>query len=610
MMRSGGGVRSRTTPAPARPGRCGRAWLWLWVAAALAACGGSGDSDNSIDSSQAGPSGPAAPSRLVASARSAGEVELGWVASPGAAAGIRYRIVRDNQATPIGETAGTQYTDSSVAAATTYRYVVQAVDAAGRSSAASNGVSVTTPAAAVAPTLTMQPADLTVKEGESASFSVTAAGAAPLAYRWFFGTTPLASCTTPTCALGAASQASAGSYSVEVSNGAGSVKSRSAVLRVTPASSGTVVKVAGCAFADVKRALDSAPADATIEVGAGDCTWPDDMVRYGSVHLKGSGIGKTTVHVAAPVGGATTSLLTFNCSGGNSRMELSGFSFVGIQQTSGYNSGVTFYSCRDFRIHDNEFRDFKGTALAIDEANGANEPDSYGVIYANRFIGNLLHGGGYGVAITGGNRWPALQLGERNSHAVFVEDNHFEDNRHSVASNYGARYVFRHNTITNTDRSWGVPPVDAHGVQGAGETGTRSWEVYGNTIRYQGTPGIGVEGAIKMRGGDGVIFDNTVDSAYGASVVLRVEWYGNGDEYCNGASQPGAAGPYPADWLGQPRQAWIWSNTWGSAAQKIGFDDCGYYFAEGRDYFQRRPAAAELGYEYRPFAYPHPLRTR
>lgn len=579
------------------------------IAVCLAACGGGADPQADDGNAVVDP-----PTQLSVVSSDASQVSLSWVAPAGATGGLNYRVVRSDVPGALASTAATRYVDANVAASTSYSYQVLAVTAAGRTSAPSNTVNVTTPAAVVKPTITVQPVDVRAKVGGSASFSVSASGTAPLSYRWLFGSTVLGSCTGPTCTINSLTGSHAGAYKVEVSNAAGTATSRTATLTVSSVSSGPVVTLAGCTQAEVKSALASAPAGATIEVGPGDCTWTEALKRYPSVHLKGRGIGKTTVRTPTPASGQSVMLLTLNCTN-DTTMELSGFTFAGVQQSDGYSSGVELYGCRDFKVHDNEFRDFRGEALKINELKGANARDSYGVIYNNRFVGNLLDGSGYGVVVYGGERWPALELGERNAHATFIEDNYFEDNRHSVASNYGARYVFRYNTLVNTSRAWRSVAIDAHGIQGPGEMGSRSWEVYKNVLKTQGSTTTAQ--AIKMRGGDGVIFDNQIDAGFGYSVVLRLEWYENGDERCldangdaTGGKAPGVAGAYPADWLGQTRRAWIWGNTWGSAPQRLRFDDCEYYFQEGRDFFQRAPTPGELGYEYKPYTYPHPLRAQ
>lgn len=87
-----------------------------------------------------------------------------------------------------------------------------------------------------APAITTQPASQTVTSGSSVSFSVTATGTAPLAYQWYFNNVEIAGATGSTYSLSSATSANAGSYTVAVSNQAGSVTSNAATLTVsTPA---------------------------------------------------------------------------------------------------------------------------------------------------------------------------------------------------------------------------------------------------------------------------------------------------------------------------------------------------------------------------------------
>ena len=88
---------------------------------------------------------PTAPSNLAATAVSAGEVDLGWTASTDNVGVAGYRVYRNG--TLVGSPTGTSYADTGVQPATGYSYYTVAYDAAGNTSAASNTVSVTTPAA-------------------------------------------------------------------------------------------------------------------------------------------------------------------------------------------------------------------------------------------------------------------------------------------------------------------------------------------------------------------------------------------------------------------------------------------------------------------------------
>ena len=85
----------------------------------------------------------------------------------------------------------------------------------------------------LAPILTLQPTNITVKEGKTAVFSVSATGTPPLSYQWKFNGTNLLEQTNAVCTLINVLPEQAGNYSVRVSNPVGSASSSNAVLSVT-----------------------------------------------------------------------------------------------------------------------------------------------------------------------------------------------------------------------------------------------------------------------------------------------------------------------------------------------------------------------------------------
>ena len=87
--------------------------------------------------------------------------------------------------------------------------------------------------AATTPAITSQPASQTVAVGQRATFSVTASGAAPLAYQWYRGGAALASATSASYTTPAVTAADNGAtFSVKVSNAYGSATSNPATLTV------------------------------------------------------------------------------------------------------------------------------------------------------------------------------------------------------------------------------------------------------------------------------------------------------------------------------------------------------------------------------------------
>jgi uncharacterized repeat protein (TIGR02543 family) len=98
---------------------------------------------------------------------------------------------------------------------------------------------------AVAPTISTQPASLTIMEGGTATFTVVANGTAPLSYQWRRDGVAVPGATSATYSWGNCQTNQAGQYSVVVSNAAGSVTSATATLTVNPATAVFTLTVTG-----------------------------------------------------------------------------------------------------------------------------------------------------------------------------------------------------------------------------------------------------------------------------------------------------------------------------------------------------------------------------
>ncbi|PYT96339.1 MAG: hypothetical protein DMG36_00620, partial [Acidobacteria bacterium] len=100
--------------------------------------------------------------------------------------------------------------------------------------------------ASSAPTVTTQPANQTVTAGQTATFTVVAAGTAPLAYQWQKNGANIAGATSSSYTTPATTAADSGSkFGVVVSNSAGSITSSSATLSVTSLAISTTSLPAG-----------------------------------------------------------------------------------------------------------------------------------------------------------------------------------------------------------------------------------------------------------------------------------------------------------------------------------------------------------------------------
>jgi hypothetical protein len=109
------------------------------------------------------------------------------------------------------------------------------------------------------PTILQQPTNATAHVGENASFSVVAAGTAPLSYQWRFGGTNLVGQTGESLNLSNVQLVNAGNYSVLVTNPYGSILSSNALLTVLPLATNCTPAPAGLVswWRSESNALDS-----------------------------------------------------------------------------------------------------------------------------------------------------------------------------------------------------------------------------------------------------------------------------------------------------------------------------------------------------------------
>ncbi|MFZ3228868.1 MAG: fibronectin type III domain-containing protein [Pseudobdellovibrio sp.] len=346
---------------------------------------------------------------------------------------------------------------------------------------------------------------------------------------------------------------------------------------------GTVINASSCSYAAVASAVASATAGTTVKIPAGDCNWGAQQLNVpGGVYLEGAGQDITIIRRVGSVSN-TAYLVAYNCSNGKQAI-FSKMTLIGNGNGSIQDKGLGLLNgCVDFKISNSKFANFIFSAIYVGDAAGQR-----GVIFKNNFINNFsadLMNLGYGVVVYGGAAWPALDLGSKN--AVFIEDNYFSGNRHNVASNNGSVYVFRFNKVVGQDPAKDFAMTDSHGVSSS-PRGSRSYEIYNNDYSTNISGGL-QRSAIGIRGGDGVIFNNTATASISRTIELMTEGFSCGVY----------AGP------DQIRSLYIWNNTSNSqnGYTTNGIDNtCPSSIGLNRDYF----LSAKPGYT--PFTYPHPLR--
>jgi hypothetical protein len=149
---------------------------------------------------------------------------------------------RKNTASINGATAANYTTPGTVAGDNGAKFDVVISNTAGNVTSVQATLTVT--AAPVAPTITTQPANQTVTAGQTATFSVAAAGTAPLSYQWQKNTIAIAGATSASYTTPVTTTADSGElFRVIVSNSVGSTPSMSATLAVNPGTTNSSVDV-------------------------------------------------------------------------------------------------------------------------------------------------------------------------------------------------------------------------------------------------------------------------------------------------------------------------------------------------------------------------------
>jgi hypothetical protein len=211
------------------------------LASMLVACGGGGGGGGGSTTTTPPPAAtaPTITTQPTAQTAAAGATATFTVAASGTAP-LSYQWQANG--TAIAGATSASYTTAALAAGDNgISYTVVVTNSAGSVTSSAALLTVTTPTQPTAPTITTQPVAVTAAVGATATFTVVATGTAPLSYQWYAnGTIAIAGATSATYTTAALAAGDNGiSYTVVVTNSAGSVTSSAAVLTVTT-STGTV----------------------------------------------------------------------------------------------------------------------------------------------------------------------------------------------------------------------------------------------------------------------------------------------------------------------------------------------------------------------------------
>lgn len=194
---------------------------------------------------------PAAPASLAAGLLTSSSAWVSWENTP--TNEMAFKVERSTNGIDFVQVAVvganlTAFTNTGLASSTPYFYRVRASNDAG-DSAGSPVAGVSTPGP---PRIALQPQSVTNLAGATVVFSVVAGGTTPLSYQWWRSGAPMPGQTGATLTLAGVQSADAGSYSVIVSNSAGTLTSAIASLTVNHAPVPASLVVERLPFSGVK----------------------------------------------------------------------------------------------------------------------------------------------------------------------------------------------------------------------------------------------------------------------------------------------------------------------------------------------------------------------
>jgi hypothetical protein len=364
------------------------------------------------------------------------------------------------------------------------------------------------------------------------------------------------------------------------------------------------VTSASCSSSAVQAAINSASSGDTVVVPSGACTWSAQVTIPSTKGITLSASGSVTI---------TNANIALN-SNATTPAEITGFTFNGTY-TSSKPPAITVSGCGGlsscggvvtalYHIDNNTFSDPPDLAIfLVVSGNGT------GLINNNTFTAGaaseMIHNMGMGADDPSG--WTDNVL-PGSPNMVYIETNTFTYNAtgnpayfwgtSAIQSYYGARTVFRYNTLNNAQ-------VDQHGT--CGMIGARWWEIYNNTFN------VAVNGAqsnyMALRDGAGMVFSNHVSDPQNNEVSGVIEL----TEDCT-------SGTYPLNYqvgrgINQAYSpAYIWAND-----STMPIYSGSSFVMPNRDYFVSAAEPSSMlrqelttdntttTYEYTPYTYPYPL---
>ncbi len=379
-----------------------------------------------------------------------------------------------------------------------------------------------------------------------------------------------------------------------------------------------------CEQSTVNNAISAASPGDTLVCPAGSWSWSNvDITK--NVTLQGAGIGQTIITITGD-GGLQSSASHSNA------FRVTGFTFTSNSNIGNYSQAlIQIYNNHDFRIDNNRILVYSTSTSGTGGQGIGVWRDSAGLIDHNTFdqAGGSGTIGAYVLWSNSGTTSSAINdqkyswlnfnsnavLGSAD-HTLFVEDNYFNSPKPSPAHNaqamfgrHGGVVVFRHNELHNVS-------FDNHGF--CNEHGGFAFDINNNQFIYDLSSG-NIYGAIHIRGGTGVIYNNSVSGSFshgmwwedyrtgtgsgcsGSNITFNIPGYGN----VTGSSSCISSEGHPcAEQVGRGQNnssdpVYVWGNT-GFPSQ---LNENPSYIQQNSDFYVN--AGAKPGFTE--YTYPHPL---
>lgn len=337
------------------------------------------------------------------------------------------------------------------------------------------------------------------------------------------------------------------------------------------------ITASSCSYDYVKAAYDSASEGDTIMIPAGSATWSSTLTITKSITLVGSTSGcPESCNGATTITGSGSNRLIYVNVSGDKTIDIGGLTLDGNSYGGAIihvNNTSSSTPLRNFILRYNELKNSGSQAMSTGGL-------VFGLIHNNKFSGNYFDFRLSGDALNSWTLYPGIDNVGTNNY-TYIEDNISNGNTHYlISSGSGARWVYRHNTVTGSDSM--IALWDMHGD-------TNNWgivaaEIYENTVDTQLYEHLLT--AFDYRGGTGVLYNNTITTS-GHDIYMKIR-----EEQGTKANPCGRASKINSEC--NINNGYVWNNLGDGSVIKISVSDCNGQIAEDTDWWDDGDTARGL----------------